>query len=344
MTKKQPDYDVTEFNQNLQQQEIAQIRQGIATNQLTKIIANKKNTETDPFTGITIYQKNEDFQLNFLNLDFDKYRGYTATTSLLLDILIYQMTKKGANTPQITLTVKEFMELRGLKNERKARDQIIKDLEVLFSSRVSFKDNTSGKYKNYLDIHLLDAKGIVKNGVISVTLGLNFYMIVKNYPLMLMPINIFSLDLNKNPHAYYICRRISEHLRMNLGKPNENIISVQSLVEACPELPDYETVSQSGRQVNQRIIQPFVRDLEELEKFFNWQFCNSKQQPLKDEQLAIEDYETFINLYVYVKWKNNVNIPRLDKNLEKLPLVMSIEEKSEKIIEKTAPSDEQSKK
>lgn len=307
-------YKLPEFEQQLDEQEVAQIRQGIATNQLTKIIANKKNTETDPFTGITIYQKNEDFQLNFLNLDLDKYKGYTATTSLLLDILIYQMTKKGASSPNITMTVKEFMKLRGLTNERRTRDQIIKDLEVLFSSRISFRDNTSGKYKNYLDIHLLDAKGIVKNGTIYVTLGLNFYMIVKNYPLMLMPINIFSLDLNKNPHAYYICRRISEHIRMNLGKPNENIISVRTLVEACPELPDYETVSQSGRQVNQRIIQPFTRDLEELEKFFDWEFCNSKLEPLRDEQLAIEDYDTFINLYVNVKWKDNINIPKLDKN------------------------------
>lgn len=307
-------YKLPEFEQQLDEQEVAQIRQGIATNQLTKIIANKKNTETDPFTGITIYQKNEDFQLNFLNLDLDKYKGYTATTSLLLDILIYQMTRKGASSPNITMTVKEFMKLRGLTNERRTRDQIIKDLEVLFSSRISFRDNTSGKYKNYLDIHLLDAKGIVKNGTIYVTLGLNFYMIVKNYPLMLMPINIFSLDLNKNPHAYYICRRISEHIRMNLGKPNENIISVRTLVEACPELPDYETVSQSGRQVNQRIIQPFTRDLEELEKFFDWEFCNSKLEPLRDEQLAIEDYDTFINLYVNVKWKDNINIPKLDKN------------------------------
>lgn len=309
MTKKQPDYDVTEFNQNLQQQEIAQIRQGIATNQLTKIIATKKNTETDPFTGITIYQKNEDFQLNFIDMDFVKYRGFTTTTSMFLDILIYKLTQKGANSPQITITIKEFMKLRGLRNENKAREQIKRELEVLFSSRISFKDTTSGKFRNYLDINLLDAKGIVKNGVIYVTLGLHFYTLIKNYPLMLMPINIFTLDISKNPHSYYICRKITEHLRINLGKPNENIISVQTLIEACPDLPTYETVSQSGRQVNQRIIQPFIRDLEELEKFFEWEFCNNKQEPLRDEQLYLEDYNTFIELYIKVKWKANVNIP-----------------------------------
>ena len=128
---------------------------------------------------------------------------------------------------------------------------------------------------------------------------------------MIMPVNIFTLDISKNPHSYYICRKIAEHLRMNLGKPNENIISIKTLVESCPGLPKYETVSQTGRQVNQRIIQPFVRDLEELEKFFDWEFCNNKQQPLTDEQLTLEDYNTFIELYIKVKWKANVKIPTL---------------------------------
>ena len=305
MTKKQPDYNVSEFNQNLEQQEIAQIRQGIATNQLSKIIADKKNTEYDPFTGISIYQKNQDFQLSFIDTDFSKVRGYTATTAILLDIIIYKLTKSGANTPVINITLDEFMKLRGLTNKKEARKQVKADLETLFNCRVSFTDSTTGKYQNFIDLHVLDSKGI-KNSVITVTLGLSFFTLIKNYPLMLMPLNVFSLDLKANPHAYYISRKLAEHKRMNLGKANENIIAVKTLIEACPLLPTYDEVSQAGRQVNQRIIQPFINNLTNLEEYFTWEFCNSKGTPLTDEQIELSDYETFINLYIKYEWKQGI--------------------------------------
>jgi hypothetical protein len=311
MTKKQPDYNVSEFNQNLEQQEIAQIRQGIATNQLSKIIADKKNTEYDPFTGISIYRKNQDFQLSFIDTDFSKVRGYTATTAILLDILIYKLTQSGANSPVITLSLDEFMKLRGLKTKKEARKQVTSDLETLFNCRVSFTDTTTGKYQNFIDLHVLDSKGI-KNSIITVTLGLSFYTLIKNYPLMLMPINVFSLNLKANPHAYYISRKLAEHKRMNLNKANENIISVKTLVDACPLLPTYDEVSQAGRQINQRIIQPFINNLTALEEYFNWEFCNQKGLPLTDEQLELSDYETFINLFIKFDWKQGT-IPTLKK-------------------------------
>lgn len=305
MTKKQPDYNVSEFNQNLEQQEIAQIRQGIATNQLSKIIADKKNTEYDPFTGISIYQKNQDFQLSFIDTDFSKVRGYTATTAILLDIIIYKLTKSGANTPVINITLDEFMKLRGLTNKKEARKQVKADLETLFNCRVSFTDSTTGKYQNFIDLHVLDSKGI-KNSVITVTLGLSFFTLIKNYPLMLMPLNVFSIDLKANPHAYYISRKLAEHKRMNLGKANENIIAVKTLIEACPLLPTYEEVSQAGRQVNQRIIQPFINNLTALEEYFTWEFCNTKGTSLSDEQLELSDYDTFINLFIKYEWKQGI--------------------------------------
>lgn len=311
MTKKQPAYNVSEFNQNLEQQEIAQIRQGIATNQLSKIIADKKNTEYDPFTGISIYRKNEDFQLSFIDTDFSKVRGYTATTAILLDIIIYKLTKSGANTPVINITLDEFMKLRGLTNKKEARKQVNTDLETLFNCRVSFVDTTTGKYKNYIDLHVLDSKGI-KNSVITVTLGLSFFTLIKNYPLMLMPLNVFSIDLKANPHAYYISRKLAEHKRMNLGKANENIIAVKTLIEACPLLPTYDEVSQAGRQINQRIIQPFIKNLTALEEYFIWEFCNTKGTPLSDEQLELSDYDTFINLFIKFEWKQDI-IPTLKK-------------------------------
>ena len=76
-------YKIDEYKTNLNERDLAQIRQGVMTNQLTKIVANKDNTKLDVFTGISIYQKNQDFQLNFINTDFSQVRGYTATTSIL---------------------------------------------------------------------------------------------------------------------------------------------------------------------------------------------------------------------------------------------------------------------
>ena len=50
---------------------------------------------------------------------------------------------------------------------------------------------------------------------------------------------------------------------MNFGKPNENTISVKTLLGASPRLPSSEEVrSSQNHSIHRRIFLPFYRDLE----------------------------------------------------------------------------------
>ena len=57
---------------------------------------------------------------------------------------------------------------------------------------------------------------------------------------------------------------------MNIGKNNEDIISVKALLSDAPYIPSYEKVMKTGRQLNQRIIEPFERDMDALSETLCW--------------------------------------------------------------------------
>ena len=75
-------------------------------------------------------------------------------------------------------------------------------------------------------------------------------------------------NIKKNPWKYWLARKISEHKRMNIGKPNEDTISVQTLIDACPNYPTYEKVMSEDRAIRRRIIEPFERDLDAQPVYF----------------------------------------------------------------------------
>ena len=75
-------------------------------------------------------------------------------------------------------------------------------------------------------------------------------------------------------------------------------MSVKSLLDVCPDIPTYEQVLATGRQLDQRIRAPFETTLNSLSSFISWEYCNSKGVPLTEEQLQTTDYSTFIKLYI----------------------------------------------
>ena len=103
------------------------IRQGTATNALTKVKANtKRNTIIDPITGTaTIKQGN----LTITIPDFTKLTGFKTSTYQLLDALTVALTETGAKNPIVALSLDEYMSKRGLKDKKEARKQATDDLE-----------------------------------------------------------------------------------------------------------------------------------------------------------------------------------------------------------------------
>ena len=277
------------------------IRQGTATNKLTKIDSHKKKPDVDIATGLAKI-KQKDFEVAILNNT--KIQGLRQSAHQLLDALTEVFTEQGGEkSPKITLSLKDYMKKRRFNDEKAARQQVKEDLETLSSIKLSFTQKLrGGESKEYFNLALLGSHGI-KNGIITVYLDTAFCTLLSGYNIMPYPRLLWKLSERINPNSFYFLRKISEHKNMNFDDRNANVISVVTLLNATPNIPSYkEVMKTNGKQLTQRIIDPFERDMDALIEVISWVYCHSNGAELTDEELRNMNYEIFIKLYVKIYW------------------------------------------
>lgn len=293
------------------------IRQGIATNTLTKVRPDPRyNTVIDPITGAGTVKQGS---LTITIPNFTELAGFKTSTYQLLDALTVKLTESGAKSPIVALSLDEYMTKRKIKDKKEARKQAADDLEILFEATISFKEKRKkGIEPDFHDIRIIDSKGI-KNGIINVSFGSAFYNILLGYPVMPYPAQLWTLSSKRNPNSFYFLRKIAEHKNMNSGKKNEDIIAVKTLLVTSPFLPAYDEVMEAGRQVEQRIIQPFERDLDALSETLKWTYCHSNNTPLTDEELKAMNFEAFTELLIKTEWNSYPDqTKRLERKAERI--------------------------
>ena len=280
----------------------AKVLQGNETNKLTKINSKReKQAEKDPFTGIMKITR-EDFSVKLLN--YAKNTGLRQSAHQLLDALLEVYTNSGGHSELITLSLKDYMSIRGLKDEKSARQQIKEDLETLENIKFSFTQKRRGKNgASYFDVGILQHSKGIMNGVITVYLDSVFHGLLGGYKPMPYPSLLWRLNEKRNPNAFYFLRKISEHKFMNSGKSNEDIIAVVTLLDVTPNMPKAEEVETTDRHYDTRIIEPFERDMDALEEVITWEYCHSNGIHLSDAELSSMNYEIFRKLYVRIYWR-----------------------------------------
>ena len=212
------------------------------------------------------------------------------------------------------------MTLCGLTDKKEARKQVNAALEVLFDVSISYDDSKNkNKSRNYRDMRLVDDKGI-KNGIVYLHIAHGFSEMLSDCPVMPYPLAILQASKGtQHRNAYYIARKMAEHKNMNVGKRNENIISVKALLKASPYLATEDEVSNSDRHFDRRIITPFLTDLEEAcnslgisSEGYELHYAGGSEIP--DDELASLDYQTFID--AYVRFDDLPDYPDQTKRLE----------------------------
>lgn len=292
------------------------IRQGRATNALTKTKANPKyNTVIDPITGTATISQGD---LIITIPNFTELADLKTSTYQLLDALIVKFTETGAKSPIVALSLEEYMEKRKIKNKKEARKQVEADLEILFKIKISYKEKRKkGKAPDFHDIRIIDSKGI-KNGIIIVSFGTVFYNILLGCSVMSYPEQLFTFNSKRNPNSYFLLRKIAEHKNMNVGKKNEDIIAVKTLLSITPNIPSYDEVMKADRHIDQRIIKPFERDMDAFSDTLKWTYCHSNNTPLTDKELKSLDYSVFITLLIKTEWnKYPDQTARLERKAER---------------------------
>ncbi len=276
------------------------MHQGQSTNALTKLrVVEGKNTVIDAITG-TATIKSGDFTITIPQ--YEQLAGLKTSTYQLLDAITVALTENGAKSPTVIISLSNYMHRRALKDRKEAKNQVKADLEVLRQASITWEEKRGNATSSYSFVNIADSGEIKRNGDIVFTFGNTFYNILLGYPVMPYPDQLQSINNKKNPNSYYLLRKISEHKNMNVGKKNENTLAVATLLAAAPFIPSYDEVMKGNKNLTDRIMTPFERDLDALNETLSWHYAHSNDTPLTDKELAEMNFDIFKSLMIYTQW------------------------------------------
>jgi len=219
----------------------------------------------------------------------------SANTTKLLDKIMISCHER--NSPLARFHLKEYMDLRGVSDEKTAREQVKRDLEAL--NKITIKFRGTGRQRNsWLDIRLNGGRSGIYRGYIEFDLSRDTYSTIKREQFMYIPDEYFKINESNHPHAAFFCRKIFLHYRTNLGRENQDIISVKTLIESSPKFPNYE---ETYSHFNQKIYEPFEKNMDILNESIDWYFLK------KNSNTEVGDiptnYEDFLKARIKIIMK-----------------------------------------
>ena len=182
------------------------------------------------------------------------------------------------------------------------RKQVALDLEILYTSSLTWSENTNKKSKDYLDIRIITDKGI-KNGYIYMKFNDSFANYLKLRRLTQYPLALFSVDA-RSANAYRIGQAMSFHYNNdnNLKSNTANRMKISTLLEYT-DLPTISEIQKGEHSWTERIKEPFETALDELyrrEILSDWWYCRSGDIVLTDSEAQnFPDFETWKNMLIH---------------------------------------------
>lgn len=288
--------------------------QGRGTNNLAQMSSRRIIPQIDNITGrATINYKD-------LTAYIDNYNDLPGLLNLnaliLLDfcaLYLSQLNNYGNGTgltTAVNIPLSEYMRRCGIPITKastdKARREAKAALETLYNLSIEFDETKKGDSKKkpeHYHMRILQERSDIKNGIIYARFGQSFVEYLNQCGLMEYSTALLKID-RRNPTAYHMGRKLCYHSSMdnNRKRGTSNNISVKALLECCPDLPNYEEVSETDRHYIRRIIDPFEAALDYLKNkdgfLESWEYCSKLKAPLTDEQLTDLDYDTFIKLQI----------------------------------------------
>lgn len=249
------------------------IRQGILTNSLVQADFASPEAHIDELTGQRSIQR-DNLIYTFSGKDS---KGLSLSALQLLDIFAW-LWEKG-RIPQdgsFSISVQEYMDLRGLKDRKSAKECLKSDIKALMETTVEIMGESKKTrgfsligQASFIDSWIFDRNGL------HVNLGRATLEQFRKNTFMPYHLGMLKINSSKYPNAYKLGRKLQEYAYLNLrnGEGWPQRISVENLLKST-SLPSLETVRASGRHFDQQIFSPLDRDLECLEKFgLSWRYA-----------------------------------------------------------------------
>lgn len=183
-----------------------------------------------------------------------------------LKLFLFIISKVIANTEaasatSISVSVSEYQKLTGLKSYTNTKEQMQENLNRLAEIRVA-KVGTDGEK--------LFASVKKEKGKFTIIISKNFFSILTGEGAfkLYLPAKLFEIDMKKNELAFFVgyelfvfnrCRLSHRNKKRNSQKQDAYKISLNTLTEACPNLPV------ADKHKHARIIKPVEDALQMLQ-------------------------------------------------------------------------------
>lgn len=228
-----------------------------------------------------------------------------STIQFILFVL-NQATIKNLNVEDrvLYLSPKEYRGYRNLKNQDSLRDKINQDIRTMVIMNLEFDDlkyrfdkrtGLTHSYNTKMYMNMFSSTSNYKKKIISIAFTPEFISYYRSLTCMNIPKELFSIDTRKNKNSVSILWHLANLKNMNKNKSNNGVVSVTNLLNHCSCIPSYDDIKEHG-QIKQRIIDPFIRDLEAL-KSIEWHFVDEFNNVV--DKSEIRNYLDFVNLKIH---------------------------------------------
>ena len=239
--------------------------------------------------------------------ELDTLKSLSVNASKLILQIVSESISQGR---WVRISLREYMELRGLRDEKTARKQYQKATEVV--SRLQFSTKSNGRFTF---INFLQAGNIVKGeGVFLINELFYQYYIERNGSKAQIPKSFFTIPAS-SPNAWAIVNRLYTHRKINLGRDTENRIAITTLL-GDTTLPLAETIE--NKRLKSYIIDRFFEALNtarDITKEFTYTIVESGGARTNEYE-AYNNYWHFIKCLIQVKWNGDPYPEARQKKIE----------------------------
>lgn len=252
-------------------------------------------------------------QIDLSKLEISKSVKLDPKVHMTFIILLSELTKKiphdakicdleaAAKYMSVSISLRDYMEIRNLKDMKSARSQLRESLEMLHAASLSYT-RIDKKGKEIVEkFHIIDYfKYELNKGIahINISPTLILHVALKKQ-LQNYNRNLLTINIRTNPKSFNLGHELLADARRNKNKDNRNIdgvfiINTKKLLDVCGLKYD--------KHFTTRVLERFESDMDALVFDYNvlksWNLCKKNREPLTDAELSELNYETFLETYV----------------------------------------------
>ena len=236
----------------------------------------------------------------------------------MLDLLIfligkkneYRLSEEDAVNCLVEFSIKQYSELLGkskpasISTKKNVRCIIDEALCLLKDLSISTKEKRGAHHVVFNDIKFIE-EFKCENGIFTVQLTEKFVRYLITSYVTNFPLELFKID-ERSKNVYSLAKKLVYHQsnKNNRRKKTNEIISVEALLNVCPQIPPIEEVRLKKGGWRSRIEESFANSLDKLIDYkilVSWEYCNPNCEPLSDEQLGMNSFFEFQKFRIHFK-------------------------------------------